>query len=244
MTKARKAQDTPEKTVNLSLYEIMGVERNASESEMKKAYRVRALQSHPDKNPSSEAKENFQKLQAAYNILKNADSRKLYDETGFVDGEGFDKAADFFRTKFGRISEQDIVDFSGKYKGSDDEKKDVREYYEKNDGDVCDLLEWIPLSEPGEVDRFIRIIDELIESGEVTKNPLYSSSLLKLKKNAVRMEKEKIKFTKHHSGPQGDFLELSLAIQEKRKQLGESFLDDLAAKYSNSTENKKKKPKK
>lgn len=231
MTKSSKSDQKHEKESRTSLYEIVGVEKDASQDEVKKAYRIRALQSHPDKDPSPEAKLNFQKLHAAYSILKNPESRKLYDETGFVEGEGFDKAADFFRTKFGRISEQDIEDFSSKYKGSDEEIKDLREYYEKHDGDVSDLLEWIPLSEPGDVDRFILILEDEFKDGKLTSKSSYKGSLQKLRKNAARMEKEQARFSKLNN-PEANIGRLSLAIRERRQKVDASFLDDLVAKYA------------
>ena len=88
-----KGAESKERTC---LYEILGVDKSASDEQVKKAYKIRALQCHPDKGPSAEAKFNFQKLVAAYSVLKENDSRKLYDETGFIEGDGFDKAADFF----------------------------------------------------------------------------------------------------------------------------------------------------
>ena len=229
MTKEDKAEsaEQPERTC---LYDILGIEKAATELEIKKAYRVRALQCHPDKNPSPEAKLNFQKVVAAYNILKDNDSRKLYDETGYIEGEGFDQAADFFRTKFGRISEEDIVAFAGKYKFSDDERKDVKEYYSKHSGNVAGLLEWIPLSEPGEVERFITMIDELIKDGEIETTPTYKPSLSKLRKSAVKMAKEQAKFANDENS--NDTTQLVLAITEKRRQASESFLDDLMSKYA------------
>jgi DnaJ family protein C protein 9 len=222
------------------LYEILGVTKDASDEQIKKAYRVRALQCHPDKNPSEEAKANFQKLAAAYNILRNPDSKKLYDETGFIEGEGFDKAADFFKTKFGRISEQDIVDFASKYKGSDAEIDDVAQYYENHSGNVSDLLEWVPLSEPQEVDRFVKMIDALISSGRLASSSKYKSSLPKLHKNAEKMAKEMEKFSKDHENKADDLNKLVLAIKEKRMRADESFLDNLIEKYGKPKKKSKK----
>ena len=233
-------QSAPSESSHSCLYEIVGVTKDASEEQIKKAYRVRALQCHPDKDPSAEAKVNFQKLVSAYNILKNADSRKLYDETGVIEGEGFDQAADFFRTKFGRISEQDIVDFSSKYKGSDEEVEDVIQFYENNSGNVADLLEWVPLSEPGEVGRFLAIIDNEISKGRLVDSGKYKSSIPKLRKNAGKMAKEMAQFSKDHENKKDDLNKLVLAIQEKRRQADESFLDTLIEKYANKAPSKKK----
>jgi DnaJ family protein C protein 9 len=235
-----KERESPKKSQKTCLYEILGIEKSATDEQVKKAYRVRALQSHPDKDPSADAKVNFQKLVSAYSILKDPDSRKLYDETGFIEGEGFDKAADFFSTKFGRISEQDIVDFAGKYKGSLEEVQDVREYYEKHSGNVADLLEWIPLSEPNEVDRFIKIVDQLIAEKEVKQESKYKTSIPKLRKNADKIAKEQAKYTKDHDENAGDISQLVLAMRENRKQANENFFDDLINKYGNPKKKAKK----
>ena len=218
-------------TTSLScLYEIVGVLKTATSDEIKKAYRVRALQCHPDKDPSPEAKLNFQKLLSAYTVLKDSESRALYDETGFVEGEGFDKAADFFRTKFGRISEEDITAFETKYKGSADEIADVQEFYSKHGGDLSKLLEWIPLSEPNEVDRFLKIVDTLILENSLSVEPLYKPSIPKLRKSAAQMKKEQAKFSKDDAC---SLANLALSIQAKRRpEASESFFDDLLAKYS------------
>lgn len=64
-------------------YEILGVQRNATEAEIKKAYRKMALQFHPDKNPGNkEAEDKFKEAAEAYEVLSNADKRSKYDQYG------------------------------------------------------------------------------------------------------------------------------------------------------------------
>jgi len=67
-------------------YEYIGVSVSASESELKKAYLQKAFKLHPDKNPSKNATEEFQKLQHIYSVLKNPTKRADYDKYG-VDEE-------------------------------------------------------------------------------------------------------------------------------------------------------------
>ena len=64
-------------------YEILGVGKNATTNEIKKAYRKKAVQNHPDKNPGDkDAEERFKEAAEAYEILSNADKKSKYDQFG------------------------------------------------------------------------------------------------------------------------------------------------------------------
>ncbi len=64
-------------------YQILGVEKNASQAEIQKAYRNLARKHHPDLNPNDKtAKEKFQKVQAAFDVLNDTSKRELYDRYG------------------------------------------------------------------------------------------------------------------------------------------------------------------
>lgn len=96
-------------------YEILGVARNASEDELKKAYRKLAMKHHPDRNPDdAQAEEKFKEAKEAYEILTDARKRSAYDQFGHagVDssaaaaGAGAGRSADFsdiFSDVFGDI---------------------------------------------------------------------------------------------------------------------------------------------
>ncbi|NLD94835.1 MAG: molecular chaperone DnaJ [Fibrobacter sp.] len=65
------------------LYELLGVEKNASEDDIKKAYRKVAIKYHPDKNPGDKtAEEKFREATEAYEILKDSKKRAMYDQYG------------------------------------------------------------------------------------------------------------------------------------------------------------------
>jgi len=73
-------------------YEVLGVSRNANESELKKAYRQQALKYHPDKNPGDkQAEDKFKEASEAYDILKDSEKRQIYNQFGHegLKGRGF-----------------------------------------------------------------------------------------------------------------------------------------------------------
>ena len=70
-------------------YEILGVQKGASQDEIKKAYRKVAMQFHPDRNPGDKAaEEKFKEAAEAYEVLSDADKRAQYDRFGHAGVQG------------------------------------------------------------------------------------------------------------------------------------------------------------
>ncbi|MGQ3199638.1 molecular chaperone DnaJ, partial [Microbacterium aurantiacum] len=85
-------------------YEVLGVTRDASPDEIKKAYRRLARQLHPDVNPGDDAAERFKLVTHAYDVLSDPDQRARYDiggDGGGLGGAGFGGFGDIFETFFG-----------------------------------------------------------------------------------------------------------------------------------------------
>ena len=69
-------------------YEVLGVPRNASDEEIKRAFRKLAFQYHPDRNRESGAEQRFKELNEAFQVLSNPEKRNMYDRYGRVDVDG------------------------------------------------------------------------------------------------------------------------------------------------------------
>lgn len=96
-------------------YEILGVGRNATDEDIKKAYRTLAFKYHPDRNKDKAAEEHFKEVNEAYEVLSNPQKRVNYDRFGHAGVEGFGRGFEDF--DFGGFG--DIFDafFSGTSRG-------------------------------------------------------------------------------------------------------------------------------
>ncbi|KAN0023004.1 hypothetical protein ACTFIU_009087 [Dictyostelium citrinum] len=178
---------------SICFYKVLGVEKTATEADLKKAYYKKAREVHPDKNNSPEAKEEFQKLGRIYSILKEPSSRKFYDKHGDVEGTdlGGLKGEDLYNAwmeqyNIVRVSEERIKEFfkqqeqqkksSGK-QVSKDEEDDLIDFYNRHKGDMKNIKEYVIGCETKkDVERMCDHIKFLISKKKVKSYPIFFTS--------------------------------------------------------------------
>ncbi|MCH5220782.1 MAG: molecular chaperone DnaJ [Muribaculaceae bacterium] len=101
-------------------YEVLGVDRNATQEQIKKAYRKKAIENHPDRNPGDkEAEERFKEAAEAYDVLSDEKKKQLYDQYGHSMGQsGFGGGGGFYSS--GGFDINDILNrFAQEFGGFD-----------------------------------------------------------------------------------------------------------------------------
>ncbi|KAM5558935.1 chaperone protein dnaJ 6-like [Rosa sericea] len=227
---------------NKTLYEVLGVERSASQQEIKKAYYKLALRLHPDKNPGDEeAKEKFQQLQKVISILGDEEKRALYDQTGCVDdddlaGDVAQNLHEYFRAMYKKVTEADIEEFEANYRGSDSEKKDLIELYSKYKGNMNRLFCSMLCSDPKlDSHRFKDILDEAIASGELKSAKAYTKWAKKVSETKPPTSPLKRK-SKSSKQSEPDLYAIISQRRNERKDQFESMFSNLVSKYGGSND--------
>lgn len=223
------------------LYEVLDVKKEASDADIKKAYRKSSLKWHPDRHADSNAiqlelvTKKFQTLSKVHFILSDKDKRAFYDSNGVIVGEdGLEGEADwddYWRCLFPKVTVKDIDDFMAKYIGSEDEITDVKAAYVKYDGDMDKISEAVIGFDE---DRTREIIDDLLEKEELPEFDAYTSeSDAKRAKRVKKIEREAklaAKEAKKKKDTAADD-DLVKAIQSRSKGNFNSLIANLEAKY-------------
>lgn len=219
-----------------SLYEVLGVERTATQQEIRKAYHKLALRLHPDKNPNDkEANEKFQQLQKVMSILGDEEKRALYDQTGVVDdddlaGEAVQNLQNFFRTMYKKVTVEDIEEFEANYRGSDTEKKDLINLYKEYKGNMKRLFCSMLCSDPTlDSHRFKDIVDEAIASAELKEFKAYKKWAKEV--SAMKPPTSPLRRRKSKKQSDSDLYAVIAQRREQRKDRFDSMFSSLVAKY-------------
>ncbi|WBW75224.1 nucleolar DNAJ domain protein, DNAJC9 family, implicated in mRNA splicing [Schizosaccharomyces osmophilus] len=217
--------------MELNPYEVLSIQKDAKSEEIRRAYRKKALQFHPDKIQDDEKKESarteFDKIALAYGILSDEKKRKHFDTTGSTnlseDGLEFDWKEWLDEMYSGVVSGDTVTEFKASYQNSEEEKKDVFEAYERRKGSMDGILEEVMCSEISDEERFRNMIDEAISQGVIPKYKLYKPNEKSRKKRVRAAEKE---------AQEAEELAKELGLDEKlnkRKKTDESGEEALGA---------------
>jgi len=230
-------------------YKTLGLKQKDKPNgdEIKKAYRQMALKYHPDKCDAEDAEERFKEVYRAYDVLSNDEKRAIYDEFGEEglndDGLG---DAEAWRSLYKKVTAELIDDYLAKYKGSDDERNDLKGHYTRCKGDMDKIYEHLIGFDVAEEERYRTIIQGLIDSEEVRPYPKFvNETPQQREKRRKRAEKEakqarKLKRKAEEAGVGdrddetenggGGMAGLALALQANAKRRA-NFVDDLERKY-------------
>ncbi|PYH99610.1 DnaJ-domain-containing protein [Aspergillus ellipticus CBS 707.79] len=248
-----------EPPLDTDLYDILGVNDDATPDQIKSAYRKMALRHHPDKAPAKskdEANQKFQQIAFAYAILSDERRRRRFDLTGSTaqvveEDDDFDWV-DFYREQFSSAIDTNALDkLKQEYQGSEDEAKDVLAAYEKFRGDLDKVYESVMLSNVIDDDeRFRAIIDTAIAEERTKEYKKYVEEperkrqlrLKRAQKEAEEAEElgKEIEQKKAGKGKgkgaqkkgAADFNDLAALIQQRQASRASNFFERLEEKYS------------
>ncbi|KAK2198209.1 bifunctional DnaJ domain/Chaperone J-domain superfamily/Chaperone protein AtJ6-like/DnaJ domain [Babesia duncani] len=232
---ARHFLKNPKMAKSKRLYELLGIDENATTRDIVKAYRITALKTHPDKlgqlseEDRQVAKESFIQLQHAYDILRDEEKRRNYDLYGWEGEEDamFSAAYEFYKE---RIKEEDIVDFSKTYKESKMEQDDLLEFYAKHDGNLSDILLYIPLSDAKDLKRFVNFFNEKITNKELESTKAFEDSSQSDKLKTIEKKYKKM-MKKESKASNDDLVAQIMANKNRRENAFSSLIENLESKY-------------
>ncbi|XP_054925417.1 dnaJ homolog subfamily C member 9-like [Dermacentor andersoni] len=209
------------------LYKLLGVPKDASEAAIKKAYRRLSLLVHPDREGDAQketATRKCQVLSKVHLVLGDSDKRAAYDNIGCVD-EDDDLAGDrdwtsYWAVVFPKINLDDLDKYLAKYRGSSQEVTDLKEHYERFEGDFNAISECLVGFEIEDEDRYRNILNKLIEDGEVKAYPKFTKETKKsrnVRKRWYIKEAKEAKKREMEEGLDGSGESLPNAIAKRQR---------------------------
>ena len=181
--------ETLEKLFNTrDLYQVLSLDKSASESEIKRAYRRKSLEVHPDRVPRAEkvvATEKFQALSRVHSVLSDQDKKAVYDDSGEVEDDIVVQERDwdaYWRILFKKITVEDIREFEASYKGSEEEENDLKSAYIDYEGDMDAIMENVLCATVEDEPRYREIIQRLVDAKEIPKYKKFTNEEKRKKK--------------------------------------------------------------
>lgn len=243
------------------LYEILTLNReSATASDIKSQYRKLALKYHPDKQRATASDEDkqaatlqFQRIGLAYSILSDPAKKSLYDKTGMIssdDGLAGDKSwTDYFKELWtGVVNAETIEQFAAKYRGSDEEERDVLRYYQQCNGNMDRILSHVECSELTDGERLAEIIQKAIDRGDATMLKEFKSTTTakahraRAKQHQRQLKEWNAKQGQENEKKDGDASLLAL-IQARNKERAaklDALADNIAARAAEASSSTKK----
>nr|NP_594359.1 putative DNAJC9 family protein [Schizosaccharomyces pombe]Q9UTQ5.1 RecName: Full=Uncharacterized J domain-containing protein C1071.09c [Schizosaccharomyces pombe 972h-]CAB59885.1 DNAJ domain protein, DNAJC9 family (predicted) [Schizosaccharomyces pombe] len=247
--------------MDIDPYSVLGVEKDASDELIRRAYRKKALQHHPDRihdeEKKVEARIEFDKVAIAYGVLSDKKRRKHYDKTGQL--RETDADIDFDWKEWldelyqGVVSGETLNEFKASYQYSEEEKCDVLKAYEKGKGSMDVILEEVMCCEISDEDRFRQVINNAIKDGKISKYKRFAPNEKKRKRRAKAAEREAQEaeelsmelgldenLKKRRKAGASDEEALSALIRSRQKSRMYNLISNLESKYSKSSTKPKK----
>lgn len=137
----------------MDMYEVLGVPRDAGETDIRQAYLRLIRRLHPDRNDSATAQDEFGRVREAYLTLVDAEKRREYDATGTVSVKVV-RAPTYASV----CNEMDIVRYKRQYRFSEEEKADVARWHAAFGGDMDLVLKYVPFATAKDKSRFVRMV--------------------------------------------------------------------------------------
>ncbi|KER19306.1 hypothetical protein T265_15586 [Opisthorchis viverrini] len=237
----------------IDLYAILGVKKECTSAELRKAFYKMSLLHHPDKHNGElkkEATAQFQVLSKVYAILSDDEKRKVYDETGIVDedstitSKSYEDWIQYWQLMFPRVTTKQIDEFREKYRNSESELNDLADIYERCKGDMDVILETLLFASYEDEARIRRLVDTLIKQGRVQ---AYSQFMdehpsKKAKRAKKALKEEKLFACEQKSRATDESLVSAiLANRDKHLKSTDELLDRLAEKYCKKSAEKRTK---
>jgi DnaJ family protein C protein 9 len=148
-----------------SYYEALGVSRDATPEQIRRAYLVLARKVHPDvSGGDAQSNADFQTLLRIYTTLSDPARRSAYDRTGSDEDvtDAYKAAYEHWRAQFPAPTEEDIEAFAADYRGSPREREDLIFFFTEFKGDMFKVMTHMPLSRHADIPRFCAALDALI----------------------------------------------------------------------------------